>query len=149
MGPLMTQGAGTAVTGDGFAARAFWVGAGPGLLIGCVLASNNLDDIDGDRAAGARTLAVRIGFRRFRMAYVAAMLAVIPAQLALWASGLFDAWILLPLVLTPLFAARAREVLAMRRSGEPALATLTPRTGQVHVLFAVLLCVAIVLARAL
>lgn len=149
MGPLMTQGAATAVSGDAFAAQAFWVGIGPGLLITCVLASNNLDDIDGDRAAGARTLAVRVGFGRYRILYVAAILAVIPAQVALWASGIFDAWILLPLLVTPLLLARAREVLALRRSNDPALATLTPRTALVHLAFGVLLVVAVVLARAL
>ncbi|HEY3773906.1 MAG TPA: prenyltransferase [Solirubrobacteraceae bacterium] len=149
MGPLMTQGAATAVSGDAFAAQAFWVGIGPGLLITCVLASNNLDDIDGDRAAGARTLAVRVGFGRYRILYVAAILAVIPAQVALWASGIFDAWILLPLLVTPLLLARAREVLALRRSDDPALATLTPRTALVHLAFGVLLVVAVVLARAL
>lgn len=110
MGPLMTPGAATAVSGAAFTPQAFWVGIGPGLLITCVLASNNLDDIEGDRAAEARTLAVRIGFRRYRIVYVAGILAVIPAQLALWASGLFDAWILLPLLVTPLLLARAREV---------------------------------------
>jgi 1,4-dihydroxy-2-naphthoate octaprenyltransferase len=149
MGPLMTQGAATAVTGDAFTARAFWVGIGPGLLITCVLASNNLDDIDDDRDAGARTLAVRLGFDRYRFVFVAAMLAVIPAQVALWASGLFDAWILLPLLLAPLLLARAREVLALARPDDPSLATLTPRTGQLHLLYGVLLYVAVVLARAL
>jgi 1,4-dihydroxy-2-naphthoate octaprenyltransferase len=149
MGPLMTQGTATAVTGDPFAAQPFWAGVGPGLLITCVLASNNLDDIDGDRDAGARTLAVRLGFTRYRLVYVAAMLAVVPAQLALWASGLFDAWILLPLVVAPLLLAHAREVLALRRADAPALATLTPRTAQVHLLFGALLCVAVALARAL
>src|SRR5579875_2095726 len=149
MGPLMTQGAATAVSGDAFSAQAFWIGIGPGLLITCVLASNNLDDIDGDREAGARTLAVRIGFRRYRLVYVAAMLAVIPAQVALWASGVFDAWILLGLLVTPLLLARTREVLGMGRSDDPALATLTPRTAQVHLAFAVCLVAAVVLARAL
>jgi 1,4-dihydroxy-2-naphthoate octaprenyltransferase len=145
----MTQGAATAVSGDAFAAQAFWVGIGPGLLITCVLASNNLDDIDGDRAAGARTLAVRIGFGRYRILYVAAILAVIPAQVALWASGLFNAWILLPLLVTPLLLARAREGLALRRSDDPSLATLTPRTALVHLIFGVLLVAGVVLARTL
>lgn len=149
MGPLITQGTGTAVSGQAFSAPAFWVGAGPGLLITCVLASNNLDDIEEDRASGARTLAVRLGFARYRLVYVAAVLAVVPAQLALWASGLFDAWILLPLVLTPLLAARAREVLSLRNMDEPALATLTPRTARLHLLFGALLCASVVLARAL
>ena len=59
MGPLMTLGTYTAVTGDGWAANGFWVGIGPGLLIACVLASNNLDDLLEDEAVGVRTLAVQ------------------------------------------------------------------------------------------
>jgi 1,4-dihydroxy-2-naphthoate octaprenyltransferase len=147
MGPLMTQGVYTAVTGTAFAARGFWVGIGPGLLIACVLMSNNLDDLEDDRAAGARTLAVRIGFPRARMLYAAMMVAVIPTQILLWVTGVYDAWILLPLLAAGLLVARAREVLSMAGSEDPALETLTPRTGQVHVLFALLLCAAVVLAR--
>ncbi len=147
MGPLITQGTYTAVTGVAFHAAAFWVGIGPGLLIASVLLSNNLDDLEDDRAAGARTLAVRIGFARARVLYAALMLAVLPAQIALWASGLLDAWILLPLLVSGLLLARAREVIAMHRVGDPALATLTPRTAQTHLLFSGLLCVAVVLAR--
>lgn len=147
MGPLMTQGTYTAVTGDAFSATGFWVGAGPGLLIACVLASNNLDDWEQDRDAGARTLPVRIGFARGRALYALLMLAVIPAQLALWAAGVFDAWILLPLALAPLLVARAREALAVRDPRDPFLATFTPRTAQVHLMFSLLLCAAVVLAR--
>ncbi len=149
MGPLMTQGAATAVSGDPFSAQGFWVGIGPGLLITCVLASNNLDDIDGDRESGARTLAVRIGFTRYRLVYVTAILAVIPAQIALWAGDVFNAWILLPLLVSPLLLARAREVWRLQRADDPALMTLTPRTAQVHLLFGVLLAVAVVLSRTL
>jgi 1,4-dihydroxy-2-naphthoate octaprenyltransferase len=147
MGPLMTQGTYTAVTGDGFSAAAFWVGIGPGLLIACVLASNNIDDHDSDKAAGARTLAVRIGFDRARVLYAVLMLLIIPAQIALWATGLFDAWILLPLALVPLLVSRAREPLAVHDPQDPFLATFTPRTGQVHLLFSLLLCAGVVLAR--
>jgi 1,4-dihydroxy-2-naphthoate polyprenyltransferase len=147
MGPLMTQGTYTAVTGDGFSAAGFWVGIGPGLLIACVLCSNNLDDLEDDRAVGARTLPVRLGFDRGRRLYAALMLAVIPGQLVLWLTGVFDAWILLPLVLAPLLAQRAREALAVRDPRDPFLHTFTPRTAQVHLLFAVLLCAGVVLAR--
>lgn len=147
MGPLMTLGVRIAVTGGWFSGSGFWVGIGPGLLIACVLASNNLDDLESDRAAGARTLPVRLGFARGRWLFALLMLAVIPAQIGLWASGAFDAFILLPLVLAPVLVLRAREVIAIPRAGDPRLATLTPRTAQVHLLFAVLLCVSVVLAR--
>ena len=147
MGPLMTQGVYTAVTGSAFAAGAFWVGIGPGLLIACVLLSNNLDDLDDDRAAGARTLAVRIGFPRARNLYCVLMVAVIVAQLALWACGLFDAWILLPLLATGPLLLRVGQVARMRDAGDPGLAALTPQTAQIHLMFSVLLCVSVALAR--
>jgi 1,4-dihydroxy-2-naphthoate octaprenyltransferase len=147
MGPLMTQGVYTAVTGSAFAATGFWVGIGPGLLIACVLLSNNLDDLDDDRAAGARTLAVRVGFPRARTLYATLMVFALVAPIALWVSGLFDAWILLPLLVAGPLLRRAREVAQMRDSRDPALATLTPRTAEIHLMFAVLLCVSVALAR--
>jgi 1,4-dihydroxy-2-naphthoate octaprenyltransferase len=149
MGPLITQGAYTAVTGDAFAASAFWLGLGPGLLIAAVLSANNLEDIEGDGAAGLHTVAVRLGFHRSQRLYALTLFAVLPAQIALWLSGLFNAWILLPLVLLPLLWTRAREALGAAAPGDRVLDELTARTGQVHVLFSSLLCLAIVLARAL
>ncbi len=149
MGPLMTAGIRTATTGTTFAAAGFWVGIGPGLLIACVLAANNLDDLADDRAVGARTLPVRLGFARGRWLYGGMMLVVVPAEIALWASGLFDAWILLPLVLSPVLLVRAREVVTLPGEDDPRLHSLTPRTGAVHLWFSVLLCAAVVLARVL
>ena len=149
MGPLITQGSYTAVTGDAFAANAFWLGLGPGLLIASMLSANNMEDIEDDAAAGLRTLAVRLGFPRFRLVYSLALLAVIPAQLALWLTGLFNAWILLPLLVVPLVIARAREALGAASAKDPALVGLTPRTAIVHIAFCALLCVAVVLARTL
>ncbi len=149
MGPLITQGSYTAVSGDAFAAGAFWLGLGPGLLIASMLAANNIEDIEDDAAAGLRTLAVRLGFDRFRHLYVATLLAVVPAQFALWLTGLFNAWILLPLIIVPLLIARAREAAIATSARDPRLEGLTPRTAVVHITFCALLCVAVVLARTL
>ena len=147
MGPLLTQGAYTAVTGDPFHAPAFWLGLAPGLLIAAVLAANNLSDIAGDRAAGVRTLAVRLGFRRARVLFLVALVAALLVPLGLWISGLFGPWILLPLVLAPLGAGRAAQALKAPRDGDPALLTLAPQCAQLHLAFATLLCVAVVLDR--
>ena len=75
------------------------------------------------------------------------MVLVIPAQIALWVFGVFDPWILIPLLVAPLLLARAREVLVLRDPRDPLLSTLTPRTGQIHLLFSVLLCLGVALAR--
>lgn len=65
-------------------------GMGPGLLSTAILAVNNLRDADGDRLAGKRTLAVRLGksFARAEYAFcvVAATLGL-PIALALSADG--------------------------------------------------------------
>ncbi len=148
MGPLVTQGAYTAVTGDAFDARAFWVGLAPGLLIESVLAANNLCDVDGDRAAGVRTLAVRLGFDRARILFIASVAGALVSPVVLWAAGLFDLWILLPVALAPLGVARCRQAWRARAGEVERLVTLTPETAQLHLTFCVLLCIGIALARA-
>ena len=147
MGPLITLGTFTAVTGRTFAATAFWVGLGPGLLIAGVLAANNLTDLVVDTAAGARTVAVRIGFRPARVLYLSLLGAALLAQVVLWASGLFGPWILLPLLAAPAFAGCARLALSASRAGDPALLPLTPSTGQSHLWFCLLLVAGVVLDR--
>jgi len=147
MGPLLTQGAYTAVTGDAFHAPAFWLGFAPGLLIASVLAANNVSDIEGDRAAGVRTLAVRLGFARARNLFLITLTAALLTPVVLLATGLFGAWILLPAVLAPVGAARARQALGAEASGDERLVTLAPQTAQLHLLFSVLLCAGVVLDR--
>lgn len=147
MGPLITQGAFTAVTGDAFSAAAFWVGVGPGLLIAAVLAANNLTDLVLDAAAGARTIAVRIGFTRARSLYLSLLAGGLAAQVVLWVTGLFDAWILLPLLAAPVLAGCARLALTANRAGDRALLPLTPATGRAHLCFSLLLVAGVVLER--
>ncbi|HSD79013.1 MAG TPA: 1,4-dihydroxy-2-naphthoate octaprenyltransferase, partial [Solirubrobacteraceae bacterium] len=132
MGPLLTQGAYTAVTGDAFHAPAFWVGLFPGLLITAVLQANNLSDIEGDRAAGVRTLAVRIGFARARVLFLATFAAAFLVLPVLVAAGLFSAWVLLPLLTLPLALPIGAAARAARASGDEVLVTLAPRTAQLH-----------------
>ncbi|MDX6728381.1 MAG: 1,4-dihydroxy-2-naphthoate polyprenyltransferase [Baekduia sp.] len=147
MGPLLTLGAYTAITGDGFSAPAFWLGLAPGLLIAAVLSGNNAADIEGDRAAGVRTLAVRVGFRRARVLYLLNLAGAFLAPVGLFAFGLFGPWILLPVALAPLALGRVQQALGARASGDEALVTLAPQTAQLHLLFSLLLCVGVVLDR--
>lgn len=147
MGPLMTQGAYTAVTGDVFHAPAFWVGLVPGLLISATVAGNNLSDILGDARAGVRTLAVRVGFERARALYLSSLALAYVAVVALVAGGLFG-WPLLLLLLTaPIALKRAAQARAAGGSGDPVLLTLAPGTAQLHLLACVVLIVAVVIDR--
>jgi 1,4-dihydroxy-2-naphthoate octaprenyltransferase len=147
MGPLLTQGAYTAVTGDGFHAPAFWLGFAPGLLIASVLAGNNLSDIEGDERAGVRTMAVKLGFARARILYLATLTGAVLTPLVLWAAGLFGPWILIALAAAPMAAARARQALSASTSGDERLVTLAPFTAQLHMLSCLLLCAGVVLDR--
>jgi 1,4-dihydroxy-2-naphthoate polyprenyltransferase len=147
MGPLLTQGAYAAMTGDAFHAQAFWVGLFPGLHIAAVLEANNLSDIPGDRAAGVRTLAVRLGFRRARALFLATFTATFLVLPVLVLAGLFSAWVLLPLLGAPIALSIAAQARGARASGDPGLLTLAPRTAQLHLLACLLLCAGIVLDR--
>jgi 1,4-dihydroxy-2-naphthoate octaprenyltransferase len=147
MGPLLTQGAYTAVTGDPFFAPAFWLGLAPGLLIAAVLAANNASDIEEDRVAGVRTLAVRIGFPRARAVFLCALAAAFLTPVVLWATGLFDPWILLPELTLPVALARVRQALRAAGPGDDVLRTLAPRLAQLHLVFSVLLCAGVLLDR--
>jgi 1,4-dihydroxy-2-naphthoate octaprenyltransferase len=147
MGPLITQGAYTAVTGQGFAAAPFWIGFAPGLLIAAVLAANNLSDIPDDRLAGVRTLAVRFGFSRGRAIYLSALGLAFVVPVAAWAAGLYDAAILLPLLTLPLAVGQVRQALAIGQEGDERLLPLVPGAAQIHGLVCLLLIVGIVLSR--
>lgn len=148
MGPLLTQGAYTAVTGDAFHAPAFWIGLAPGLLIAAVLQANNLSDIRGDRAAGVRTLAVRLGFVTARALYFGSLLLAYSTVVAVVAGGLFEWPLLLVLLTLPIAAQRVQQALSVDAEGDERLLDLAPRTAQLHLLFNVLLIVGIILAEA-
>ena len=147
MGPLMTQGAYTAVTGDPFHAPAFWVGFAPGLLIAATVSGNNLSDIPGDRGAGVRTLAVRLGFDNARILYLGLLALTYATPVVVWLAGLFDAPILLSLLTLPLATGRIEQVRTAREEGSELLTTLPLRTAQLHLLFSVLLVAGVVLSR--
>ena len=88
-----------------------------GLLASAILVVNNVRDLETDRRAGKRTLAVRLGRERTRALY-AAMLAVafLTAPLP-WLLGSLPPWLLLPLAGDPAGgAARAHRAHPHRRA---------------------------------
>jgi 1,4-dihydroxy-2-naphthoate octaprenyltransferase len=107
-----------------------------GLLASAILVVNNVRDIDTDRRAGKRTLAVRIGRERTRVLYAAMLaLAFVTAPLP-WVFGSMNAWLLLPLAVVPL-ALRLIGVVRTRTDG-PSLNVALARTGALQLLFCVL-----------
>lgn len=123
-----------------------WVGALPvGALATAILVVNNLRDVDTDRAAGKRTLAVRMGRAGARAEWVLLVGAayLIPVVLVFGvaeeSSLAQSGWVLLPWVSAP----RAIRLWGVIRSTEegPALNEALAGTAQLGFLFSLLFAV--------
>jgi 1,4-dihydroxy-2-naphthoate polyprenyltransferase len=112
-----------------------------GLLAAAILVVNNVRDIETDRRAGKRTLAVRLGRERA----VGVLVLAYVALPVIWAlSDDLDAWLLLPLISVPLAVPLART-LSSRRDG-PALNQLLADTGRLLALFSILLAAGLLIS---
>jgi len=123
--------------------EAFVLSVPVGLLASAILVVNNVRDVDTDRRAGKRTLAVKLG--RERAARLFAVMVVIalavPVGLAI-ARGW--PWVLLALASIPLAPPLVRTV-ATRRDG-PALNDALAQTGRLLAVFSFLLTLGVVLS---
>jgi 1,4-dihydroxy-2-naphthoate octaprenyltransferase len=111
-------------------------GAGPGLFSVGILLVNNVRDAPDDRAAGKRTLVVRLGRRVGVWLYGACLLAalLLPAGLVAWTGG--HPWVLSTLLLAPL---ALRPIRTLARSTDPdRLNPLLASTGRLLVLWSLL-----------
>jgi 1,4-dihydroxy-2-naphthoate polyprenyltransferase len=61
-------------------ARAWWLGTAAGFMACALLEANNLRDVDGDRAAGKKTFAARLGRERGAWLYLACVGGVVVAS---------------------------------------------------------------------
>jgi len=114
-----------------------------GLLIVNILVVNNLRDIETDRAAGKRTLAVRIGARATRRQYAAqlALSYLIVAALLPWRG----VPVLLPFALAPAAWKLAHAV--MSNEDPPTFNRLLGRTAQFSLQFGLLFALGLLVCR--
>jgi len=140
-----------AVAGSTFAQTESWpweafVLAVPvGLLAAAILVVNNVRDLDGDKRAGKRTLAVRLGRERGRtlyalMVYVAYLVAPLP-----WLLGSLSAWLLLVWLTLPPAVVLVRMV--RRHADGPTLNEALARTGLLQLAFCLLLSAGILASQ--
>jgi 1,4-dihydroxy-2-naphthoate octaprenyltransferase len=142
-----------AVTGTFFAQtqewawEAFVLAVPVGLLATAILMVNNTRDLETDRRAGKRTLAVRLGRDRARVAYaVIVYLAFATAPLA-WVLGgeHLTPWLLLPWLSLPIAAPIVRTV--RNKVDGPSLNGALARTGMLQLAFCVLLSAGLLLSK--
>jgi 1,4-dihydroxy-2-naphthoate polyprenyltransferase len=126
--------------------EAFALSVPVGLLAAAILVVNNVRDLETDRRAGKRTLAVRLGRGRTRslyaaMVYVAFLLVPLP-----WALGsdTVGPWTLLTWLALPLAVPVVRIV--RNRADGPSLNGALARTGMLQLAFCVLLSAGLLLS---
>ena len=117
-----------------------WAALPVGCLVTAILIVNNLRDIDTDRHSGKMTLAVRLGRSGTRLEYSLCLTVAYLVVIGLGLAGMIGAWWWLPLLSLPLGLWLARYV--NRTEGRP-LNQALKRTGQLHLLFAVLFAAAL------
>ncbi len=125
-------------------ATVWWLSNAIGLLIVAILVVNNVRDLEGDRAAGKHTLAVLLGERGARLEYVFCVAGAYLILIALVLSRMIPLSALLVLLSAPLAVRMTRAIYHDRgRALNKALAG----TGQLALIFALLLSVGLIFAR--
>jgi 1,4-dihydroxy-2-naphthoate polyprenyltransferase len=124
--------------------EAFALSVPVGLLAAAILVVNNVRDVDTDRRAGKRTLAVKLGRERARALFVA-MLALsfaVPPGVAV--TGGLSWWLALTVLAWPLALPLVRTV--RTRTDGPALNEALAATGRLLAVFSLLLSAGILLS---
>jgi 1,4-dihydroxy-2-naphthoate polyprenyltransferase len=125
--------------------KAFALAVPVGLLASAILVVNNFRDIDSDRRAGKRTLAVRLGRSKTRTMFaVIVYLAFVLAPVT-WVFGPMKPWVMLPWLTLPLAAQIVREV--RNRTDGPSLNQALAHTGMLQLAFCTLLSAGLLLSR--
>ncbi|MEA2309064.1 MAG: 1,4-dihydroxy-2-naphthoate polyprenyltransferase, partial [Thermoleophilaceae bacterium] len=124
--------------------EAFALSVPVGLLAAAILVVNNVRDVETDRRAGKRTLAVRIGRLRARRLYAAMIVVALLAPIAIWAAGGLSFCILLALLAAPLGPPLVRTV-GTRTDGASLNGALAG-TGRLLAVYSLLLSAGILLS---
>ncbi|HEY1690481.1 MAG TPA: 1,4-dihydroxy-2-naphthoate polyprenyltransferase [Solirubrobacteraceae bacterium] len=117
--------------------QAFGCAVPVGLLASAILVVNNVRDLETDRRAGKRTLAVRLGRERTRMLYAAMVIGAFLLPLLLWLAGGMTPWLMLSWLAAPVAAPLIK--LVRTRVDGPALNGALAKTGALQLLFCLLL----------
>ncbi len=124
--------------------QAFALSVPVGLFAAAVLVVNNVRDLDTDRKANKRTLAVRLGRDRTRAMYATMLLLGYVTALIPWMFGALDAWLLLPWLSLPI-GLRLIKTVREHQDG-PTLNRALAGTAMVELVFCLLLAAGVLLS---
>jgi 1,4-dihydroxy-2-naphthoate octaprenyltransferase len=125
--------------------EAFALAVPVGLLASAILVVNNFRDIDTDRRAGKRTLAVRLGRERTRAMYAAMVYSAYLLTPVTWLFGPLTAWVVLPVLTVPFAASVVR--LVRNHTDGPSLNQALAKSGMLQLAFCVLFSAGLLLSR--
>ena len=125
--------------------EAFALAVPVGLLAAAILVVNNVRDIDSDRRAGKRTLAVKLGRKRTRAMHAGVVYLAYLLTPVTWLFGPTTAWVLLPWLTLPLAASVVRIVRS--RTDGPSLNGALAQSGMLQLAFCMLLSAGLLLSR--
>jgi 1,4-dihydroxy-2-naphthoate octaprenyltransferase len=125
--------------------EAFALAVPVGLLAAAILIVNNVRDIDSDRRAGKRTLAVKLGRERTRLMFAAVVYLAYLLTPVTWLFGPTTAWVMLPWLTLPLAAGVVRVVRG--RTDGPSLNGALAQSGMLQLAFCMVLSAGLLLSR--
>jgi 1,4-dihydroxy-2-naphthoate polyprenyltransferase len=125
--------------------EAFALAVPVGLVAAAILVVNNFRDLDTDRRAGKRTLAVRLGRARTRQMFAVIVYVAYLLTPVTWVFGPLRPWLFLPWLTLPLAAAIVRTV--RNRTDGASLNEALARTGMLQLAFCMLLSAGVLLSR--
>lgn len=131
----------TYVVGGALYFPALWLTLPLGLITVAILHINNLRDMESDRSAGIRTLAMLAGRRRAAYMYCVEIFLPFVWIVGMVALGELPLWSLIVLLATVPALKAAKKALRSREEGKSAVVGLDERTAQLQLVFSLLLTV--------
>jgi 1,4-dihydroxy-2-naphthoate octaprenyltransferase len=124
--------------------EAFALSVPVGLLAAAILVVNNIRDIETDRRAGKRTLAVKLGRDGARRLWLGMVVLALATPLVVAATGALSWWIALPVLSVPLVPSLWTKV--REHTDGPSLNAALAETGRLLAVFSLLLATGVLLS---